>query len=289
MVLRPTWQDRRVSASQEPMPSQPAEPGAGSPYAPVNGSSAPHGSDAFYPPPGPDGPYTFGPAEPAPPRPRPWRRTLAVAVYTGLVVAVAGAVLGVIWHFVSPTVPVLDAGASGIVVNDPSPEEYIAADGWFTLLGFAFGLVAAVVAWMVRRPDRGPGLLLGVTLGALAAAPVAWQVGRRLGLGAYDSWRETATSGATYHAPPDLHAHGALLVPAFAAVIVTTLLAGWSNDPDLDQPGAKPGYGREVQRDYPSTGGDIPPAATDPATGLPAGWSPGGAPGAESPNRYDVP
>jgi hypothetical protein len=32
-------------------------------------------------------------------------------------------------------------------------------------------------------------------------------------------------------------------VPAFAAAIVLTLVAGWSNDPDLDQPGAQPGYG----------------------------------------------
>jgi hypothetical protein len=98
----------------------------------------------------------------------------------------------------------------------------------------------------VLRRDRGPGLLLGVTIGALAAAPVAWWVGRQIGLGAYERWRDTATTGATYHAPPDLHAHGALLVPAFAAVIVTTLLAGWSNDPDLDQPGAKPGYGHDL-------------------------------------------
>ena len=42
------------------------------------------------------------------------------------------------------------------MINDPSPEEYIAADGWFTILGFGFGLVAAVVAWLVLRRYRGP-------------------------------------------------------------------------------------------------------------------------------------
>jgi hypothetical protein len=201
--------------------------------------------------------YTFaaGPEqapEPAPestPEPRPsrsWRRTAVVAVLAGLVVAVAGAPLGVLWHFVAPTVPVLDAGSGGFVVNDPSPEEYIAADGWFTLIGFAFGLVAAVVAWLVLRRHRGPGLLLGVTLGALAAATLAWFTGRLIGLSAYEHWKAVASSGGTYQAPPDLHAKGALLVPAFAAVIVLTLLAGWSNDPDLERPGAKPGYGHEI-------------------------------------------
>lgn len=197
--------------------------------------------------------YTFA-AEPEPapepvPAPRPgrsWRRTVVVAVLAGLVVAAAGAPLGVLWHFVAPTVPVVDAGTGGFVVNDPSPEEYIAADGWFTLIGFAFGLIAAVVAWLVLRRQRGPGLLLGVTLGALAAAPLAWFTGRLIGLSAYEHWKDVAAAGGTYQAPPDLHAKGALLVPAFAAVIVLTLLAGWSNDPDLERPGAKPGYGHEI-------------------------------------------
>jgi len=71
---------------------------------------------------------------------------------------------------------------------------------------------------------------------------VAWYTGRMIGRSAYEHWREIAATGGTYQAPPDLHAKGALLVPAFAAVIVLTLLAGWSNDPDLDRPGAKPGY-----------------------------------------------
>jgi hypothetical protein len=184
--------------------------------------------------------------EPAPRPPRTWRRTALVGVLAGLAVAVLGAPLGVLWHFLAPTVPVIDAGANGFVVNDPSPEEYIAADGWFTIIGFAFGLILAIVAWMVLRRDRGPALLLGVTIGALGAAPLAWWTGRMIGRSAYEHWRTVAAAGGTYAAPPDLHAKGALLVPAFAAVIVLTLLAGWSNDPDLDQPGAKPGYGSQL-------------------------------------------
>jgi hypothetical protein len=270
-----------VNPSQEPTPP---------PYESVEG--------ADYPP-----PYSYGPAagwEPEKPRGRAWRRNLLVGALTALLIAVAGVALGVVWHFISPTVPVLDAGQNGIVVNDPSPEEYVAADGWFTIIGFAFGLVAAIVAWMVMRRDRGPGLLLGVTIGALAAAPVAWQVGRRIGLGAYERWRDAATAGATYHAPPDLHTHGALLVPAFAAVIVTTLLAGWSNDPDLEQPGAKPGYGHDVPTgpDLPAgpdlppqsgfqpepglSGGDVPPQGQ-----VPTGYPPVAGPPADLPGRRE--
>jgi hypothetical protein len=177
---------------------------------------------------------------------RPVRRGLAIAGLTLLVLAVAGGLLGILWHFLAPTVPVVNAGAGRVLVNDPSPEEYIAADGWFAILCFAFGLVAAIVAWLVLRRDRGPWLLAGVILGTLAAPVAAWQAGRQIGLGTYQDWKASSAAGAAFEAPPDVHAYGTLLVAAFAAAIVLTLMAGWSNDPDLDLPGAKPGYGNDL-------------------------------------------
>ena len=174
---------------------------------------------------------------------RPWRRTALVAVLSCAAVLVLGGPLGLLWAWLAPDVPVIDTGQS-IVVNDPSPEEYVAADGWYTLLGLGFGLLVAVVAWLALRRDRGPYLLLGVVAGTLGAGYLVgpW-IGEMIGRGAYDQWRETATQGATFLAPPEVHSTGPMLVPAFAAAIALTLLAGWSNDPDLDEPGAKPGYG----------------------------------------------
>ena len=213
-----------------------------------------------------------GPAEAMswePPRParRPFRRTLLVCVAVTAAMAAAGAPLGLLWSWLAPAVPVINAGANGIVVNDPSPEEYIAADGWFTLIGFGFGLIAAVLVWLVLRRDRGPGLMLGVSFGGIAAAFVMWGVGRLVGLSAWNDWQGDSAAGDTYNRPPDLHSHGALLVVAFAAVIVTTLLAGWSNDPDLERPGAKPGYGHDLTADGPPSSGS--PAEPDP-TAVPA-------------------
>jgi hypothetical protein len=204
--------------------------------------------------------YPFGPPPTAMAweQPRPRRRTVLRTVSVVAVVTVglaaAGAPLGLLWSWLAPSVPVINAGQNGIVVNDPSPEEYIAADAWFTLVGFGFGLIAAVLIWLLLRRDRGPALVLGVTFGGLACALVAWQVGRLVGLSDWNRWQDTSAPGETYARPPDLHAHGALLVIAFAAVIVTTLLAGWSNDPDLDLPGAKPGYGH----DLPAASSDSP-------------------------------
>lgn len=174
-----------------------------------------------------------------PPR-RPLRRSLVVGASTVLAVAAAGVPFGLLWAWLAPTVPVGRTRSGDIIVTDPSPEQFVAADGWFTLLGFGFGVLAAIAVWLIVRRHRGPVLLVSVVLGALGAAGVAWQLGRRLGLGAYERWQETAVAGATFHRPPDLHAHGPLLVPAFGAVIVTTLLAGWASDPDLSAPDARP-------------------------------------------------
>jgi hypothetical protein len=177
-----------------------------------------------------------------------------VAVICGLVVLLLGVPLGLLWHWLAPSVPVLDAGQTGIVVNDPSPEEYIAADGWYTMLGLGFGLLVAIVAWLVMRKDRGPFLLLGVVLGTLGAGYlIAPWIGGLIGRGNYRHWQETAAQGATYLAPPQVHSVGPRLVPAFAAAIVLTLLAGWSNDPDLESPGAKPGYGPNLAPQDPTT------------------------------------
>ena len=230
-----------------------------------------------------------GPADavswvPSRPERRPLRRTVLVAVSVTAAMAAAGAPLGLLWSWLAPTVPVINAGQNGIVVNDPSPEEYIAADGWFTMIAFVFGLLAAVLIWRVRRRDRGPGLLIGVTLGGLAAAVVMWQVGRLVGLGAWNAWQDSSTAGQTYERPPDLHAHGALLVAGFAAVIVTTLLAGWSNDPDLDLPGARPGYGHDLGG--PADGRDVPGGFS---SGSPAGPDPTAAPAPPAPWPADPP
>jgi len=194
---------------------------------------------------------------------RPWKRTALAAVLSAIAVLALGAPLGLLWAWLAPSVPVVATGDS-IVVNDPSPEQYIAADGWYTLLGLGFGLLVAAVAWLVLRRDRGPFLLLGVVAGALGAGYyVAPWIGEMIGRSGYEHWRAIATRGATYLAPPAVHSTGPKLVSAFAAAIVLTLLAGWSNDPDLDQPGAKPGYGPNTSAVDPY--GDAPTPAPSPA------------------------
>lgn len=230
--------------------------------------------------PEPEAPYSWVEPVAAPPR-RPIGRELAVAGLTVVVLAVAGGPLGVLWHVLAPTVPVVNVGEGRIVVNDPSPEEYIAADGWFSILCLAFGVVAAIVTWLVLRRHRGPWLLAGVILGTLAGPVVAWQVGRLFGLGAYRDWRGSSALGATYAAPADLSAYGTLLIAAFGAAIVLTLMAGWANDPDLETPGSRPGYGHDLGNaplPPPEVSSGWPAAPGQTAAPAPPGPEPAGPP-----------
>lgn len=261
--------------SQEPAQPQPygQPPPSGRPPADPVADPAAYGAGAGYGlahPSGPEAGSRWWGLRPV--ARRPWRRTVAVTALTAAVVMALGGPLGLLWAWIAPSVPVIATGES-IVVNDPSPEEYIAADGWFTILGLGFGLLVAVVAWLLLRRDRGPFLLLGVVAGTLGAGYlVAPWIGEMIGKSAYEQWQDTATRGATYLAPPEVHSTGPMLVPAFAAAILLTLLAGWSNDPDLENPGAKPGYGPNTA----AAGGPWPGDLGVPAPDGLAASAPGG-------------
>ncbi|MBE1492338.1 DUF2567 domain-containing protein [Plantactinospora soyae] len=177
-------------------------------------------------------------------------RGLAVSAVALLVMILLGLPLGLIWSALAPGVPVVQTD-DGALLAQPQPEEFIAADGWFSLLGFGLGVLAAIAVWLLLRRYRGPLGLLLVVLGMIGAAVLAWQVGRQIGLSGYERLLQTAPPGETFSKPPDLHGGQFemvlgfipriqdLLVPAFGAAVMYTLLAGWSRYPGL-RPEAEP-------------------------------------------------
>ncbi|MGW0432631.1 DUF2567 domain-containing protein [Micromonospora sp. NPDC003197] len=253
---------------------------------------------AMSPPSAPGWPYEIS-AVPQP-QPQPRGRRLAVGAGGVLALILLGVPLGLLWAMVSPQVPVVRTEA-GTVLTQPQPEEFIAADGWFSLLGLGFGVLAAIAFWLVLRRYRGPLNLLLLVVGGIGAAVVAWQVGRRIGLDEYQRLLATAQIGEQFNKPPDLRAgtfewlygwvptlQGDLLLPAFGAVVTYTLLAGWSRWPDLrpepeplpgpypgPQPGSGPypGFGPQGQPQPLSWGSSVPPAPAE----APAPPEPGAA------------
>lgn len=211
-------------------------------------------------------------------RPPPVRRAALIWVVSVLVIAVLGAPLGLLWRALAPSVPVMKTDG-GPVLAQPEPEHFIAADGWFTLLGAGLGAIVAVAIWFGLRRYRGPAGAVAATVGMIGAAVLAWRLGREVGLSDYQQLVAAAPSGAHLEKPPDLRAGGVswlagvvpvlwgvLLAPAFGAAVMYTLLAAWSRYPNLvPEPAAV------------SSGWTAPPAPTG-APGPPA------PPGEESPH-----
>lgn len=235
-------------------PDRPAPPGAAPGPPPTPDTPAPAAADAAPPatddaaPPAParcwqpPAPAGWSPPPDAPRRPG---RAAALALGAAAVLTVLGAPLGLLWAAVAPDTPVIKS-AEGAVYAQPQPEQPIAADGWFSLLGLGFGVLAALGLWLLLPRRRGPLGLVAGALGGLGAALVAWQLGRRGGLSAYEHLLTTAADGQAFDKPADLRAggfewllgvlpvpYGNLLLPAFGAAVTYTLLAGWSRWPSL--------------------------------------------------------
>ncbi|MFI6129126.1 DUF2567 domain-containing protein [Micromonospora sp. NPDC051141] len=181
-------------------------------------------------------------------------RPVAIVLGVAALLTALGAPLGLLWAWAAPGTPVRQT-PDGAVYAVPQPEQPIAADGWFSLLALGFGVLSAIALWVLLRRRRGPVGLLAATLGGLGAAVVAWQVGRRIGLGTFQRLLDTAPPGTDFTKPADLRAggvdwfgplplpHGNLLLAAFGAAVTYTLLAGWSRWPSLrpePEPGAWP-------------------------------------------------
>lgn len=107
---------------------------------------------------------------------------LEAAVIT-VCVALAGVVLGLLWAWLAPRVPLVgDLVDKNWVVylKDTEGEQAIGVDGTFTLLALAFGAVSALVVFLVRRRGGVP-LVVALALGGLLGSVLAWRVGVWLG------------------------------------------------------------------------------------------------------------
>ncbi|MFD0558942.1 hypothetical protein FB566_4898 [Stackebrandtia endophytica] len=253
-------------------------------------SQSPHTPDV----PGP-APVDAG-APPSPPLDaglEPPRTTGADLRAAGLVVAVLaflGLPLGAVWGWLTPKVELVRV-AAGFGLTKENPEEYMAADGVFALLGFGAGIVAAVVVWALLSARRGPWLLGGLVVGSIGSQVMAWQfgkIGRDEYLATLDQipvgwhvWRAPELKmvsfdvGAAFEALaggdiPGMFANlsiGVLATMAFSAAFVYTVCAGWSRYPRL--------RAAEEPVEAPSMSHDTPPMirnaeATPPEGRLPS-------------------
>ncbi|MFF8936181.1 AAA family ATPase [Streptomyces paradoxus] len=151
------------------------------------------------------------------------RTELREAAVIAVAAALGGVLLGVLWWWLAPHVPLVgDVVEKSWVVylKDTEGEQAIGVDGTFTLLGLGFGAVSALVVFLLRRRGGVP-LVVGLALGGLLGSLLAWRVGVWLGP-AQDviAHAQAVGRGVTFDAPLKLGAKGALLAWPLAALVL---------------------------------------------------------------------
>ncbi len=135
-------------------------------------------------------------------------RTPVGAVLAGLVVVVGvaaglGVPYGLLWSVLAPAIPVVKVDG-GLLPADAAPEQFVAGDGWFLLLGLGFGLLAGFAAWTLGRRVRGPVAVVALAIGSTAGGVIAWWLGHRIGLAGYERALAAAPAGTALDHPPAL-------------------------------------------------------------------------------------
>ena len=171
----------------------------------------------------------------APVRPTFWQRwapredVRAGAVIVG-VLAVLGALLGILWQWWSPPAGLGFVVAPGEIQADET-ENWVAADGRFALICAVVGVVAAIVVWR-RRSTRGPVAGAALAVGGLIGAALTAGVGALVG-GGSDRGK---TGTLLRELPLRVHMHSLLLLEATMAVLVYTLFVSFAVRDDLGRP-----------------------------------------------------
>jgi hypothetical protein len=162
------------------------------------------------------------------------------AAVTLVAVAVTGVLLGVLWWWLAPHVPLMgDVVDKNWVVylKDTEGEQAVGVDGTFTLLGLAFGVVSSLAVFLVRRRGGVP-LVVALGVGGLLGSLLAWRLGVWLGPGQdVIAHAKSAGKGVTFSAPLKLGAKGALLAWPLAALVVHLGLTALFGPRDPEQPG----------------------------------------------------
>ncbi|MEV8591939.1 AAA family ATPase [Streptomyces sp. NPDC052012] len=148
---------------------------------------------------------------------------LREAAVTAVSVALGGVLLGVLWWWLAPRVPLVGdvTGDNWVVyLKDTEGEQAVGVDGTFTLLALGFGAVSALVVFLLRRRGGVP-LVVGLAVGALLGSLLAWRVGVWLGPpeDVIAQAREVG-KGVTFDAPLKLGAKGALLAWSLSALVL---------------------------------------------------------------------
>ncbi|QFQ96587.1 DUF2567 domain-containing protein [Streptomyces phaeolivaceus] len=144
---------------------------------------------------------------------------IEAAVATVVMALLGGALLGLLWWWLAPHVPLVSDG-SAVYFRDTEGEQAVGVDGTFTLLALGAGALSGLVVFLLRRRGGVP-LVVALLVGGLLGAVLAWRLGVWLGPETDVAARaKEVGQGVTFSAPLKLAAKGALLAWPLAGLVV---------------------------------------------------------------------
>ena len=150
---------------------------------------------------------------------------LRVGLIVFAVVVFLGLPAGLGWEALSPTAEVVSR-PEGVFYTNPEGSDFIAADGWFAVIGAVTGLICSAAAFF-RYRRHGVAAVLALAVGGVLASLLAWRLGHLLGPDDLEAGAAAARSGVPFSGPLDLRAHGVLLVwPLASTTVFLALTAG---------------------------------------------------------------
>jgi hypothetical protein len=151
-----------------------------------------------------------------------WRKEVLVGLVVVAVMALIGVLGALIWAWAAPKVNYQINDSGQVAVLSTEPEQAIAGDAWFAIIGVVIGLVVGFRVWWHTKGHE-PGAAGGLLVGGLVGSFVM------LGLGTFirSGNLEVAASGGSgtkLHAALTVHATGVLLLESVVAVFVWVVL-----------------------------------------------------------------
>lgn len=134
-------------------------------------------------------------------------------------VTVSGLLLGLLWLWLAPRVPLISDGKA-VYLRNSEGEQSVGADGVFAFLGLGFGAVSAALVFWFRR-SGGIAVVVGLAAGSLLASLIGWRLGVWLGPTSDVAAHARAVGkGVVFDGPLKLGAKGTLLAWPLAAMAV---------------------------------------------------------------------
>jgi hypothetical protein len=142
-----------------------------------------------------------------------------IVVGSGVVALAAG----LVWAAAAPRVvyQVYTLNPPTAYAVNPETSAFIAADGWYCLLGLIGGALIGLLGYLFGVRRYGPVPMAGIVLGATGAAfLMQWLGPQQSGQPGFNHLLATSKPGALLHAPISLGSHGALAFWPLAAAAV---------------------------------------------------------------------